>query len=457
VTIETSDTSPVPLVDLKLNRAAVGIGSGSLRPGVPTLGATAFSIAGDAADWPDPLQPEAYHGIAGDFVRVVEQYSEASPAALLAHFLTMAGCLIGPDCHAAVGGAVHPGRLFIMAVGKTAHARKGTAASDTKRVLFEADPTFHKRVVEGLSSGEGLIYNVRDPVREWSKPTGPTKQRELVTKDAGETDKRLCVIESEFAGALRTTKRDGNTLTAVLRRAWDDGSLRTLIKNSPNMATGAHVCIIGHITREELNRELTSTDQASGLANRFIWIATHRAKLLPRGEQVPQALLAPITQRLQAIQSWANIPRHLERDLEAADLWDSIYPVLSDDRPGLLGHVTNRAEAQVLRLSVIYAALDRSAWIRAEHLLAALAVWTYAEASAAWIFGAAKGDPIADEILAALRLGPKSRTEIRDLFSGHQTRDRIDAALRTLQQAGLADLTRDAGNGGRPRDDWHAI
>jgi len=50
---------------------------------------------------------------------------------------------------------------------------------------------------------------------------------------------------------LKQTERQGNTLSAVLRQAWESGNLRTLTKNSPTRATDAHVSIIGHITADE--------------------------------------------------------------------------------------------------------------------------------------------------------------------------------------------------------------
>jgi hypothetical protein len=98
------------------------------------------------------------------------------------------------------------------------------------------------------------------------------------------------------------------------------------------------------------------------------------------------------------------VQRRLRRDAEATAIWQDVYPSLSEGAPGLFGAATSRAEAQVLRLSVLYAALDRSAVITADHLLAALAVWRYAEESARWIFGDATGDPTADTIIGALRL-----------------------------------------------------
>ena len=101
--------------------------------------------------------------------------------------------------------------------------------------------------------------------------------------DQGVTDKRLFVVESEFASALRAAQRQGSTLSATIREAWDSGNLRTLTKNDPITATGAHICIVGHITADELRAELTATDSANGFANRFLFVAVKRSKLLPFG------------------------------------------------------------------------------------------------------------------------------------------------------------------------------
>src|SRR3712207_8342266 len=51
----------------------------------------------------------------------------------------------------------------------------------------------------------------------------------------------------------------------------------------------------------------------------------------------------------------------------------------SEGAPGLFGAVTGRAEAHVLRLSCLYAALDMSDTVTVTHLRAALALWRYCE------------------------------------------------------------------------------
>ena len=115
---------------------------------------------------------------------------------------------------------------------------------------------------------------------------------EDVLVDPGVEDKRLLVVEGEFATALRVLGREGNILSAVVRNAWDTGDLRTLTKNSPAKATGAHISIIGHVTRDELLRYLGTTEAANGFANRFLWVCVRRSKVLPDGGRLHEVDMA---------------------------------------------------------------------------------------------------------------------------------------------------------------------
>src|SRR4029453_2896452 len=121
-------------------------------------------------------------------------------------------------------------------------------------------------LTSGLSSGEGLIWAVRDPIEKQQpiKEGGRVVDYQLVTEDAGVTDKRLLVIESELASTLKVMAREGNTLSPVMRQAWDGHDLRTLTKSSSARATAPHISIIGHITRDELRRYLEATEAANG-------------------------------------------------------------------------------------------------------------------------------------------------------------------------------------------------
>ncbi len=134
---------------------------------------------------------------------------------------------------------------------------------------------------------------------------------------------------------------------------------------------------------------------------------------------------------------------------EAASVWGAVYHHLSAERPGLLGAILGRAEAQTLRLAVIYAALDNSQHIDVAHLHAALAVWQYCEDSAAQIFGEALGDEVADTILASLiPCGQGWAVENRDLHAvrpsrllrPHRTCTRPPASPRQSQTGDNPDI-----------------
>jgi hypothetical protein len=188
------------------------------------------------------------------------------------------------------------------------------------------------RIMQGLSSGEGLIWQVRDPIsrREKVKQPDGSYEYEDVETDPGISDKRLAVLEPEFASVLRVIQRDGNTLSAIVRLAWDTGNLRTLTKNSPASATGAHIGVIGHITRDELLRYLDRSELASGFANRFLWIAARRARILPDGEATPQDVLRSFAPQVEKVAAWARGERWLRRDAEATAIWHEVYPSLSE-------------------------------------------------------------------------------------------------------------------------------
>ena len=134
--------------------------------------------------------------------------------------------------------------------------------------------------------------------------------------------------------------------------------------------------------------------------------------------------------------------------------WEAVYEMLSDRKPGMFGAIIGRAEAQVLRLSVVYALLDSSPEIRSEHQRAALALWEYAEQSARLIFGDATGNPVADTIMRALRdMGEMDRTQINRLFGSHVPAAQIEAALALLQKAGMVSSEKRE-TGGRQREVW---
>ena len=420
---------------------------------VPDAGTATITTTDDS--WPAKLGKDSHYGLAGEILQTIEPHSEADPASLLIHVLTFFGDVVGRKPHFRVENDRHGVNLFAVTVGETANSRKGTAAGRAKQVFEKVPPPPEQdadtwsglRCRNGLSTGEGLIWHVRDPI--------PSLDRNRAD-DPGESDKRLCVLESEFAQTLKVMNRPGNTLSPVLRNAWDGHDvLETLTKTRPARATGAHISVFGHITQDELLRHLTTTEAGSGFANRFLWNCARRSKNLPRGSPVPADALERVTTAVAAAVAYASEVDELDFDDEANELWYEEYPQLGTGRFGLFGAVTARAEPQVLRLSCIYALMDRSNVVRAQHLRAGLAVWKYCKDSARYIFGDLIGDPDADEIRRALRLRPEglTRTEIRNLFQRNRRAEDISRALSVLERHGLA-RRQDERTGGRPTERW---
>ena len=402
------------------------------------------------------------HGLVGEFIRIVGPHTEADRAALLFSYLAAFGSVIGRGPHFVAEADRHYTNIFVVQVGITSKGRKGSSLGQVRRVFRAVDERWSsERVQSGLSSGEGLIWAVRDAV-EKEEPLKDNKRvvdQQPVVIDPGVADKRLLVVEGEFASTLRVMAREGNTLSAVIRNAWDSGDMRILAKNCPARSTGAHISIIAHITKEELLRRLDGMEAANGFGNRFLWVCVKRSKVLPEGSKLSDGDLAEHIKKLQAAVEFARRVDRMERDDEARVLWHEVYPDLSEGRPGMLGAITARAEAQVMRLACISALLDSSAVVKRTHLEAALEMWRYARDSARFIFGESLGDPLADELLGRLREEPHgmTRTEIYDLFSRNKTSREIRSALNLLLEYGLVCRELAETREGRPAERWYAI
>jgi hypothetical protein len=406
--------------------------------------------------WPEPLDEAAFHGLAGEVVRALLPHTEADPAALLVTFLACVGNAIGTGPHYVVSGARHELRIFPVLVGATSSGRKGTAV-DTLGPLFTATlPLWWGRQQKGMVSGEGLIYHVRDEVKakQAIKAKGIVTGYQDVIEDAGVEDKRLLIIEKEFGNVLGVLTRENNTLSGVIRDAWDGGHLATLAKNSHNRATSPHITILGHITPEELTALLNETQARNGFANRFLWVCVRRSKLLPHGGDLDEGTVVGLSQMLEAAIDEARGLGRLRLNDDARASWERVYEPLSTGEPGVIGALLSRGAPMVLRLACVYAALDGTAWVGTAHLEAALTLWGYAEASVRHIFGLAPPavSPYRATILAALVGGPLSQSFINDEVFGKNLRaPEPHATLNELLRAGLVEQTFQRPESGRGR------
>ncbi|MDQ6613639.1 MAG: YfjI family protein [Actinomycetota bacterium] len=393
--------------------------------------------------WPAAPDTAVYHGPAGEFVARTEPHTESDPMALLAQFLVAFGAAAGRGAYYQVEASRHYPNEFVVLVGASAKGRKGSSWDHVEALLHHVDDTFVDHcLASGMSSGEGLIAEVKDTDGE-----------------PGADDKRKLVLESEFAQVLKVLSREGNTLSPVIRNAWDSKPLRTMVKTAPLRATGAHIAIVGHITKDELLRHINATELANGFFNRFMLVAVQRSKELPFGGRLTGDSLAVVRTAVRDALIFARTPRPVAFGPEARERWSDAYSALSRGEAGMFGASTARAEAHTVRLALIYALLDRSETIDLVHLEAALAFWVYSATSSQWVFGDSLGDPTADEIwaLACDRTGGVSRTEVSNLFSRNKKAREIDRALTVLVDARRLERRTIIAERGRPTEVWVPI
>lgn len=434
-------------------------------PNVPVIETPQATEATDDFDlaeltpWPTPLSSSALYGVVGQIVQAIEPHTEADPSAMLMQFLTCFGSLIGRTAYFILDGSKHFTNLFLIVIGASATGRKGTSFNHVKNLLNAVDPNWSKNcIAEGLSSGEGLIYTIRDPI------FGVNKEGSKIITDLGCEDKRLLTLETEFMNTLGVMTRQGNTLSAMIRRAWNGEILATLTKNSPTKATDPHISIIGHITKNEYLKGLTKTETSNGFVNRFLHCASKRSKSLPIGGKLHTVDFAPMLNQLLNAVEFAKSTSQIKMDHQALELWTANYEHLVGEakRSGLFAEVTARATGQVIRLAMIYALLDLSIVIRPQHLQAALECWRYAEDSAKYVFGNMASDPVAEKIFKALKSTDDGLTQkqLYNLFSRNIPSPRIQAALSTLLESGHISFSKKQStnpSGGRPTIVWFVL
>lgn len=406
--------------------------------------------------WPEPMGAAVRVGIVGEFLDLVVEQTEADPAAIVADLLVRVGSAVHRGPHFRVSGDRHGCNLFVLVVGATAQGRKGSSAAFPSRLMEFADSTWCENCVKtGLSSGEGIIHGVRDPVQ-----IGTDKKTREPTFDEGVTDKRLLAIEPEFARTMRAAARRESTLGPILRQAWEGARHLAALTKQPYGATDAHVALLAHVTPIEFRDLLNETDISGGTFNRFLFIASRRQRELPFGGEVADADLERLGHRLQ---QRLDVARRFAGAFTftpaARAAWPDAYADLQRDEmaPGIVGELLARGTAQVRRLAMIFAIVDGQQQVDVRHVEAAREVWRYSKATVGYLFGTTTGNRVADRILAELRTARDGvdRTAMFGLLDRHVTAEAIDDALALLDHLGLAHGVR-IPTGGRPREVWRA-
>jgi hypothetical protein len=396
-----------------------------------------------------PNLPEgALFGILGDIVRVSAPTTEADPAGVLASLLTMVSGLVGRDPHLQIGNTRHPLLIWTLLLGSTGRGRKGEAMATARRFVDQADDQYAAIAVSGLSTGEGLIERIRD-----------TEEGET----GGTEDKRLVVIEPEFATVLARARREGNTIGSIMREAWDGGRLGVMNRKALAAST-SHVAVSGHISPMEFRAKISASDMAGGTYNRFLPFYVARSKELALPSGVDFTTLGQRSLELRrAVQAAQGIEiigmDNAARDIWAGGMYSTITGAAVEDGP--VAQFTQRAAPYTLRIAALFAALQGQAWISAPELQAAYEVVRYATASAEYVLSTIPSqaeqerDQLRCDLLAVAldKVGPAglTRAEVSALYGRHLDRDGINQVINQVTADGLYEAIDRPSESGRGR------
>jgi hypothetical protein len=188
-----------------------------------------YPSSSPTAPEPTALAEPALYGLAGLVVRSLAAHTEADPAALLLQFLAAFGNILGPALYYTVGATRHGLNLFVVLVGESSKARKGTSWREISGLFTEVDPLWvARRITTASPTAYGIIHALRDQ----DPPT----------------DRRLFLLAEEFAFVLHMLGQRTGQLPPLLRCAWDGGDLSACNGSYNLHATNADLSIVAHIT-----------------------------------------------------------------------------------------------------------------------------------------------------------------------------------------------------------------
>lgn len=435
---------------------AVDAAAAKYQPPMRNVSADDYALPGDR-DTPDnhrnaPRPSEdCLHGLIGDVAHAGSSTTEANPFAIAANFIAFMGCAVGRGPFMSVGNTWHHARQFTLHIGRSGRGRKGDATSLVSRIEHalrslnaDATPQVHRG---GLSSREGLVYLIHDGYTE-----GKNEVEAII-------DKRLMVIESEFANILMQSKRDGNTLSSALRDCWDGVSLKPATKTSRLWATDPHVCLAAAITPGELHSLMASRELTNGFANRFMMFWAEKTKSMAFPAATPKEDVDALAARVLEVLEFCNATRWVDKDTmrvslspDARKRYEGLYHTeLNDNSAGeRITALIERRAPMLLRLAMLFALCDLMDEVQLVHINAALAWVRYSVDSVKFIFASAADEAVVAETNDTAQkivdyLNDKKQATRKELtvncFQGHTAKSRIDSALDELLSCNPARIT----------------
>ncbi|MGI8794623.1 MAG: putative quorum-sensing-regulated virulence factor [Acidimicrobiales bacterium] len=387
---------------------------------------------------PAPPPDVAFDGPLGECARYLAAGTDASPVALLGSLIGFCGPLLP------VWGywhARHTSSPYVALVGKQADGRKGTAMHRIKEALSRALGTeaVNGLTLDSLASGEALVKAMLDRDRHSrGVPTG-------------------VLFEEEYAAFLAAASRDGSTLDARMRAAFDGKQMshrkvgEVLVVREPYWLSGLIA-----ITPRELQERARKDSSWNGTDNRWLWLAVQRRdeRVMSTEPDLPSDLADVLR---AAHDAYARDPAQLGMTDEADDLLSAYGDHLRTRTTGSAAPLTRRYPTIAFRIALVHAAAEMAGDVGIDHVRRAIALCEYGRASLPFVFADTLGNAHATHLLRMLQQSESGVLTLTDLGREFM-RDPIkrQVVIDDLQELGLARVVRVHTNG-RARTELHLV
>lgn len=407
-----------------------------------------------------------FPGLLKEIIKECCSRSEAVPVAVCAHVLMRFAALVGPMVYLPIGDERRWLNEFILMIGPTGLG-KGASGHGPKRIFKKVEDYLQLDLDRQLQAGKSQGVNRFSllKVHSGGLSSGEGLAAALDDGKAGcdvnppVTDKRLLVFEPEFSNIMSLCQRVGNTLSIVLRNAFDGMPIQPLTKRDRVKVTDPFVCLFAHITDSELTRhEQADMMAANGMLNRFLILWQQPTRDVPFPDPIPEERVDHLARQLAERIITARRQQHethyqrirplswcLNLDEAARRYWARHYSELIN-RPDAeqVQALTRRHRLHALILGGLFALLEGGSVIQKEHLTCALAWVDYSRRSVIYCYQSQKLQQQAEEnhktarrvlyavVLLNQKHGRCTRTDIHNFYQRKLKAAAITQALETL-------------------------
>lgn len=389
------------------------------------------------------LPAEAYTGLLGEYVELMQPTTEAPPEYHFGAFATVLGLLFADSYINGGAFRIYP-TLFTLLIGPTGLGRKTTvarAAVDTLHSIAPDVPT-----LTGEGSRQGMLAGL---IRVAAANGMPSIETSIALRDGrlvlpspraiGAAGVPTLIRASEFTKVLKQSGRAGTSdLTELYLELFDHPErLENNSMQSPMTLLDPSAALLGDSTEEALSEVFTEGNVSNGFLNRLAIVrAEYTGDPIPRPVGVNSAAFKSLTGRLSEARAAVPAGATIGFTKAGGKAFDTLYlDTLAPRMRSGEGSAIAREGDQLKRFAMLYALQDGRTIIDAEDVQRAWQVALYLSTSALHVAGS---------------IGANDKAKVLDYLLGRIAAQGVEG-VKTTSTRGVGYLNRLVSKHWRPR------